>query len=62
MSIRIDGKQISAQIKDELKERVEKEKLEVTLAVIQVGNDPASTVDVGTKKNACEYIGSRSLA
>ena len=50
MSIRIDGKQISAQIKDELKERVEKENLEVTLAVIQVGNDPASTVYVGNKK------------
>ena len=62
MSIRIDGKQISAQIKDELKERVEKEKLEVSLAVIQVGNDPASTVYVGNKKKACEYIGIRSLA
>ena len=62
MSIRIDGKQISAQIKDELKERVEKENLEVTLAVIQVGNDPAATVYVGNKKKACEYIGIRSLA
>ena len=62
MSIRIDGKQISAQIKDELKERVEKENLEVTLAVIQVGNDPASTVYVGNKKKACEYIGIRSLS
>ena len=62
MSIWIDGKQISAQIKDELKERVEKENLEVTLAVIQVGNDPASTVYVGNKKKACEYIGIRSLA
>lgn len=62
MSIRIDGKQISAQIKDELKERVERENLEVTLAVIQVGNDPASTVYVGNKKKACEYIGIRSLA
>lgn len=62
MSIRIDGKQISTQIKDELKERVEKENLEVTLAVIQVGNDPASTVYVGNKKKACEYIGIRSLA
>lgn len=62
MSIRIDGKQISAQIKDELKERLEKENLEVTLAVIQVGNDPASTVYVGNKKKACEYIGIRSLA
>ena len=62
MSIRIDGKQISAQIKDELKERVEKENLEVTLAVIQVANDPASSVYVGNKKKACEYIGIRSLA
>ena len=62
MSIRIDGKQISAQIKDELKERVKKENLEITLAVIQVGNDPASTVYVGNKKKACEYIGIRSLA
>ena len=44
------------------KERVEKENLEVTLAVIQVGNDPASTVYVGNKKKACEYIGIRSLA
>lgn len=34
----------------------------MTLAVIQVGNDPASTVYVGNKKKACEYIGIRSLA
>lgn len=61
----IDGKAISAQIKDELKEKVAqlKEKgTEVTLAVIQVGNDPASTVYVGNKKKACAYIGIRSLA
>ena len=61
----IDGKLISKQIKDELK--VEAAKLkeagrEVTLAVIQVGNDPASTVYVGNKKKACDYIGIRSLA
>ncbi len=36
--------------------------IEVTLAVIQVGNDPASTVYVGNKKKACEYTGIRSLA
>ena len=30
--------------------------------MIQVGNDPASTVYVGNKKKACEYIGIRSLA
>jgi len=61
----IDGKAISAQIKEECKEKVAKMKAEgteVTLAVIQVGNDPASTVYVGNKKKACEYIGIRSLA
>lgn len=61
----IDGKAISTQIKDELKEKVATIKAagkEITLAVIQVGNDPASSVYVGNKKKACEYIGIRSLA
>lgn len=61
----IDGKLISKQIKDELKGKVEKlksEGKEVCLAVIQVGCDPASTVYVGNKKKACEYIGIKSLA
>lgn len=61
----IDGKAISAQIKEELKEQVAelKEKgIEITLAVIQVGSDPASSVYVGNKKKACEYIGIHSLA
>ena len=61
----IDGKKISQEIKDELKERVAalKEKgVEVTLAVIQVGSNPASTVYVGNKKKACAYVGIKSLA
>ena len=61
----IDGKLISKQIKDELKEKVAELKAagtEICLAVIQVGNDPASTVYVGNKKRACEYIGIKSLA
>lgn len=61
----IDGKLISTQIKDELKEKVAKMKAEgteVCLAVIQVGNDPASSVYVNNKKKACEYIGINSLA
>ena len=61
----IDGKKISAEIKDELKAKVAALKVEgkeITLAVIQVGNDPASTVYVGNKKKSCEYIGIRSLA
>lgn len=59
----IDGKAISSQIKDEVKERVselKKQGREVCLAVIQVGSDPASTVYVGNKKKACEYCGIRS--
>lgn len=61
----IDGKLISSQIKDECKEKVSslKEKgIEVTLAVIQVGEDPASSVYVNNKKKACEYIGANSLS
>ncbi len=61
----IDGKVISQQIKDELKEKVaslKEQGKEICLAVIQVGNDPASTVYVGNKKKACEYIGIKSLA
>ena len=60
----IDGKRISAEIKDELKREVAewKEKgKEAALAVIQVGNDPASSVYVRNKKRACEYIGIGSL-
>ncbi|MCI5640857.1 MAG: bifunctional methylenetetrahydrofolate dehydrogenase/methenyltetrahydrofolate cyclohydrolase FolD [Lachnospiraceae bacterium] len=61
----IDGKKIAAQIKDELKEQVAKLKEQgqnVCLAVIQVGNNPASTVYVGNKKKACAYVGIESLA
>lgn len=61
----IDGKLISKQIKDELKDKVAELKeqgKEICLAVIQVGNDPASSVYVGNKKKACEYIGIKSLA
>lgn len=61
----IDGKAISAQIKDELKEQVaslKEQGIELTLAVIQVGEDPASSVYVRNKKNACAYIGINSVA
>lgn len=61
----IDGKAISAQIKDEVKERVAQLKAQgvtVCLAVIQVGADPASSVYVGNKKKACAYVGIESLS
>lgn len=61
----IDGKKIALEIKNELKTKVEqlkKEGKDVCLAVIQVGNDAASTVYVNGKKRDCEYIGIRSLS
>lgn len=59
----IDGKKISTEIKDELKEQVAQlkaEGVEVTLAVVKVGEDPASAVYVRNKEKACEYIGINS--
>lgn len=61
----IDGKRISQEIKDELKEEVAALKaqgIEGSLAVVQVGEDPASSVYVRNKKKACEYIGIHSLS
>ncbi len=61
----IDGKKISGEIKDELREKAAQMKargVERCLAVIQVGSDPASGVYVRNKKKACEYIGIRSLS
>ena len=52
----IDGKRISQEIKDELKEEVAALKahgIEGSLAVVQVGEDPASSVYVRNKKKAC---------
>lgn len=59
----IDGKKISTEIKNEVKEEVEKWKAHgknVCLVVIQVGNIAASSVYVRNKKKACEYIGIES--
>ena len=59
----IDGKAISKQIKDELRDEVEKlteAGINACLAVIQVGKDPATTVYVNNKKKACAYVGINS--
>jgi methylenetetrahydrofolate dehydrogenase (NADP+)/methenyltetrahydrofolate cyclohydrolase len=61
----IDGLAISKQIKDEVRAKAAEYKeqgIEICLAVIQVGNDPASSVYVGNKKKGCEYIGINSLS
>ncbi len=61
----IDGKRISLEIKDEVKEKVAAYKaqgIEITLAVVLVGNDPASSIYVNNKKKACEYVGIKSYS
>ncbi|HIX67877.1 MAG TPA: bifunctional methylenetetrahydrofolate dehydrogenase/methenyltetrahydrofolate cyclohydrolase FolD [Candidatus Anaerostipes excrementavium] len=65
MAMIIDGKKISAEIKDEVREEVaalKEEGKEIALAVIQVGADPASSVYVRNKKRACEYTGIESVS
>ena len=58
--ILIDGKKISDNIRQELAEEVKKIQKEVGLAVLIVGEDPASQVYVRNKEKACEQIGIKS--
>lgn len=60
----IDGKLVSQSVKDAVKAEtaiLKEQGIEITLAVIIVGDDPASRVYVNNKKKACEYVGFRSL-
>lgn len=57
MSKIIDGKRISGEIKDELKEKVSKFSEKPSLVVISVGDNPASKVYVGQKEKCAKYIG-----
>ncbi|MBE5754311.1 MAG: bifunctional methylenetetrahydrofolate dehydrogenase/methenyltetrahydrofolate cyclohydrolase FolD [Clostridiales bacterium] len=62
----IDGKALSQKIKDDLKVKVDafeqKYNRKITLAVILVGENPASQVYVKNKIKATEYVGMKSLA
>lgn len=62
----IDGKFVSAQVKEELKIKVnkfqEKYNRQITLAVILVGENPASQVYVRNKITATEFVGMKSLS
>lgn len=60
MAIIIDGKQVSAQVKEQVRietEELVKKGIKPGLAVIIVGDDPASRVYVNNKKKACEKVG-----
>lgn len=57
---RIDGKAISDQIKEEAAleaQQLQRQGITPCLAVVLVGNDPASMVYVNNKKKACEKVG-----
>ena len=62
----IDGKGLANDIKDQLKQRVEKRQAQGLripgLAVIKIGSDPASEVYVRNKRNACQQVGIISIA
>ena len=65
MAFIIDGKKISTEIKDETRDKVAELKAqgkEISLAVVQVGDNPASCVYVRNKKKACEYVGIKSVS
>ena len=60
----LNGKELATKIKEELKLEVEELKrnnINPGLAVIIVGNDPASRVYVNSKKKACEEVGIKSF-
>ena len=62
----IDGKLLSQKIKDEVKKSVSEFKntfnRDISLAVILVGENPASAVYVKNKLKATEYVGIKSLS
>ena len=62
----IDGKQIAANVRRQVAARIETRtsqgKRAPSLAVVIVGNDPASHVYVRNKKNACKEVGIESIS
>ena len=60
----IDGKKISAEIKEELKHKISgilNSGRVPCLAVILVGDDPASHYYVSSKEKSCEAVGIKSV-
>jgi methylenetetrahydrofolate dehydrogenase (NADP+)/methenyltetrahydrofolate cyclohydrolase len=57
----LDGKKISRQIQDELRPRIQRLQRPPALAVVLVGENPASQIYVRNKIRACADLGIRSL-
>lgn len=63
MAVIIDGKAVSAQVKENIKAEVatlQEKGISIALAVVLVGEDPASKIYVRNKKIACETVGIQS--
>lgn len=61
----LDGKALSTKVKDRVKQEISnlpKNDKIPTLAVVLVGDDPASAIYVRNKKRACEYVGIKSVS
>ena len=57
----INGKAVADHIKFQVKNEIDDLGLDISLAVVVVGNDPASKIYVNNKKKACESVGIKSL-
>ena len=57
----INGKEVAEKIKLQVKEEIKSLGKDVTLAVVIVGDNPASKVYVNNKKKACKLVGIQSL-
>lgn len=57
----IDGKAVSAAVKEQVRAEIERDGIKAGLAVVIVGDDPASRVYVNNKKKACELCGIKSF-
>ena len=60
MASKLDCKKVAQTIKDNVKKEVKELGKELTLAVVLVGNDPASEVYVKNKEKVCEEVGIKS--
>ena len=58
----IDGKALALKLRAELKEKIDRSAVKPGLAVVIVGNDPASQIYVRNKIKACGEVGIRSYS
>lgn len=60
MTVIIDGKKLAKKIESNIKKEIEEKNIQAGLAVILVGDNPASKIYVDNKKKACADIGIKS--